>query len=85
VENKLKSDGSINKFKELLIAKGFTQSNGIDYQLPIGTYACLTKLSTTQILLSLDTNLILTVPSIKWMRPLSMQIKSANSRNLCLV
>ena len=47
---KYKSDGSVEWYKERLVAKGFTQTYGIDYQ---ETFASVAKLNTIRILLSL--------------------------------
>ena len=47
---KYKFDGSVEWYKERLVAKGFTQTYGIDYQ---ETFASVAKLNTIRILLSL--------------------------------
>ena len=50
---KHKADGSIEKLKAHLVAKGFTQSYGIDYQ---ETFALVAKLNSIRILLSFAAN-----------------------------
>ena len=47
-------DGSIERYKAQLVAKGFTQTYGINY---LETYALVPKLNTVRILLSLVVNL----------------------------
>ena len=50
---KHKSDGSLDKYKARLIAKGFTQAYGIDYK---ETFAPVAKMNTIRVLLSLAVN-----------------------------
>lgn len=47
---KYKSDGSLDKYKACLVAKGFSQSQGIDYE---ETFAPTTKISTIRLVLSM--------------------------------
>ena len=51
---KYNSNGTIDRYKAKLVAKGFTQTYGIDYQ---ETSALVAKLNTIRILLSLAANL----------------------------
>ncbi|MCR2847943.1 hypothetical protein KN825_15310, partial [Weizmannia coagulans] len=51
---KYNSDGSINRYKARLVARGFIQSYDIDYQK---TFALVAKLNTVRVLLSLVANL----------------------------
>lgn len=53
-----KVDGSIDRYKEMLVAKGFTQTYGIDYT---NTFLRVAKLNIVRVLLSLATNLDLTL------------------------
>ena len=50
---KYRSDGSIERYKAMLVAKGYTQTYGIDY---LETSAPGEKISTVQVLLSLVAN-----------------------------
>ena len=58
---KFNSDGSIERLKVRLVAKGFTQSYGIDYQ---ETFAPVAKLITIHVLLSIAANLDLTISQL---------------------
>lgn len=48
------ADGSINRYKARLMAKGFIQSYGVDYE---GTLALVAKLNSVRVILSLTVNL----------------------------
>ena len=50
---KFKGDGSLERYKARMVAKGYTQTYGVDYQ---ETFALVAKMNTLRILLSLDVN-----------------------------
>lgn len=51
---KLKPDGSVDRYKaRLVVAKGYTQSYGIDYQ---EIYAPIAKFNFVRVLISITTN-----------------------------
>ena len=49
-----KSDASLDRYKARLVARGYTQTSGIDYQ---ETFAPVAKINTIRILISLAVNL----------------------------
>lgn len=51
---KYKSDGTMDRYKARLVAQGFTQTYGIDYEK---TFTPVAKLNTIRVLLSIATNL----------------------------
>ena len=51
---KLQANGMLKRYKVRLVAKGYNQTYGIDYQ---ETFASIAKMNTVRILLSLATNL----------------------------
>ena len=51
---KYKSDGSLDRYKARLVARGYTQTYGIDYQ---ETFAPVARINTNKILISLAVNL----------------------------
>ena len=51
---KYKADGTVDRFKERLVAKGYTQKYGIDYA---DTFSLVSKINTVHVLFSLAANL----------------------------
>jgi hypothetical protein len=49
-KKKLRSDGTIDKYKTMLMAKGYTQKEGEDF---FDTYSSVARLTTIRVLLSL--------------------------------
>jgi hypothetical protein len=49
-KKKLRSDGIIDKYKTMLMAKGYTQKEGEDF---FDTYSSVARLTTIRVLLSL--------------------------------
>ena len=50
-KRKLKPNGSIEKYKALLVAKGFKQKKSVDY---FDTFAYVTRISLIRVLIALD-------------------------------
>ena len=63
-KRKLKSDGSIEKYKTRLVAKGFKQKKGIDY---FDTFAHVTRISLIRVLIALTSvhNLVIHQMDVK--------------------
>ena len=54
VYSKYNYDGTIERYKAILVAKGYTQTYGVDYQ---ETFAPVAKINIMRVFLSLATNL----------------------------
>ena len=52
---KLKADGTIERFKARLVARGYTQTHGVDYD---ETFSPVVKLSTVRTIIGLSINLM---------------------------
>ena len=50
---KYKADGTLDRYKALLVSKGYTQSHGIDY---LETFAPIAKMTIIRVLIALVAN-----------------------------
>jgi hypothetical protein len=61
LKKKLKPDGTVDKYKTCLVAKGFRQRENVDF---FDTYSPVTRIKSIRVLISLDVIHNLIVPQI---------------------